>query len=342
MRYRLKFRVIEKNYGSQYHNFMLGLLPDDEYIEKYLLKYYIPLSVKHFTESHGDYYNEGIYGYNGRYINQLIIRGPVDNLHEVIREYIKNGIYVILNINEGLLPHRRAYREYYFRHDIIIYGFDDEKDTYITAGFNEEMIFCEYEYPANILETAYKGMENEWDYELFAIKACDLMPSISIEPDNIYNDLKEYVEGINPGDKRRKDIYKGDKYQYFINYSYKNYYGIGLYDYLEERINGSKKIFGKTSDNDRIGVNDIRTINVLITHAEILNNAFKILLQDEEDYGWEDVINATGYLKIMLIQYLENNSLKYKNKIIKHIKSIKIKQTELIWKILRKYNTESV
>lgn len=326
----LPFTIIEKNYGSQYHNFLFGLFPNQNYLEKFLLNNYLLLSVKHFSESHGDFYNEGIYGYNNQVIKQLILRGPIDNLHDVIKNYITNNIYVILNINEQLLPQRRAYQQYYFRHDIIIYGFDDKKRTYVTAGFNENMVFQETEYPFDTIERAYKGMNNEWDYELFAFKICKDFPEVKINKSSIVEKLNEYIEEININDYKNKEIIDETNQQYFINYSYKGYYGIGLYDYLIERVKCSKRIFRQTTDNDKLGVNDLRTLNVLIAHSEILKIAFEKIFKSERVKDWSSTIDQINYLKLMIMQYIDNNDIRYKEKIIKSIKQIKKKQITII------------
>lgn len=78
--------------GSQCHNFALGILLNDDNYE-YLYNNYIALEVKHYEESHGDFRNEGIYGIDNEVLRQFIIRGPVENIQELIflqKRFIKN------------------------------------------------------------------------------------------------------------------------------------------------------------------------------------------------------------------------------------------------------------
>ncbi len=328
MNKKLPFNIITTNYGSQYHNFLFGLILDEAYLKKYIFNNYVPVLVKHFFDSHGDFYNEGIYGYNNSLIRQLILRGPIDNLHEVIQNYIDNSIYVIINVNEEFLPHRRAYKNYYFRHDLMIYGYDDENNSYVTAGFDENMIFCEKSYSFDTIENAYRKMQNEWDYELFAFRICDKYPDITVNKEQIYAELNDYINAENINDKKHKEIINCSNKQFFINYSYKRFYGIDIYEYLLQRVQGSKKLFRNTPDNDRLGINDLRTINVMIAHAEILKKIFIELLEIRDINIWEKMIDELNYLKILVIQYMENKETKYKKSIIKHIKRIKSIQIE--------------
>lgn len=51
------------------------------------------------------------------------------------KEMIKNDNYVTGNFNEFYIPGKRSYKEFDFSHDYIIFGFDDRKKVFKSAGY---------------------------------------------------------------------------------------------------------------------------------------------------------------------------------------------------------------
>lgn len=78
--------------------------------------------VKHYDHSHVDFAFDGIYSCRENMVRQFAVRGPVSDLHGMIRNCIDNQAYVIINVNEEYLSKRQASHQHYFRHDLLIFG----------------------------------------------------------------------------------------------------------------------------------------------------------------------------------------------------------------------------
>lgn len=317
---RLPFYITENNMGSQTHHFLRGIIKGCGYNDNYFFNNYICMTVKHYVESHGDFTDEGIYGFNNDMIRQFVIRGPVKDLKDLIIDSLNSGIYVVININEQMLPHRRAFENYYFRHDLIIYGYDDEKNKFITAGFDENMKFSEMQYSYDTVINAYKGMKYEWDYEVFLFKPD--IKDVPLDKNKIMHDLQIYISGENPVSYLEDAFKASGNTSWFCNCSYKGFYGIDVYDYLVERIKGNYRLFGIVKPNNETGTNDLRTVNALTAHALITGEALK-------EAGYDDngenrvLISKLKALHLMLMHYMDSQSLKNKNKFINMCRSVK-------------------
>ena len=249
--------------GSQYHHYIFGIILQKEENWNWIYHNYMGMVVKHFYHSHGDFMHDGIYSGCDRLIKKYRVQGPVKDLQQIIQSSIRNGVYVILNINEQNLSHRQAYKKYYFRHDLLIYGYNEKTNQCLTAGFNENMEFCEIEYPYAEIEEAYRSMPNEWDYELFLLKWNEEYVE-RIDWSYIQRELRAYIEGKNPTRQLVDEFLENVTSIEFVGESYKEYYGIQLYDYLEDRIKGQNKLFRRNRSNETIGANDGKNESIII------------------------------------------------------------------------------
>ena len=195
----LAFQVVEGNMGAQYHHYLLGIILQNEEGKKFVFNNYMSMLVKHFYDSHGDFAFDGVYSCHRDILDQLIIRGPLEHFHETIQKSIDHGKYVVINVNEENLSCRQAYHHHYFRHDLLIYGYDSQEKTYLTAGFNENMEFCTQAYAYKEVEYAYYTMKNEWDFEFFAF-AWNRQYNTELNLKKIVTDLSLYKSKPNrPG-----------------------------------------------------------------------------------------------------------------------------------------------
>ncbi len=277
----LAFQVVEGNMGAQYHHYLLGIILQNEEGKKFVFNNYMSMLVKHFYDSHGDFAFDGVYSCHRDILDQLIIRGPLEHFHETIQKSIDHGKYVVINVNEENLPCRQAYHHHYFRHDLLIYGYDSQEKTYLTAGFNENMEFCTQAYAYKEVEYAYYTMKNEWDFEFFAF-AWNRQYNTELNLKKIITDLSIYIEGENPNRTALEQFLEIGYDSYFIQNSYKEYYGIRLYDYITDRLKGQHKLFRKENSNEVIGVNDLRTINALRAHIHIISELVEYIVSGEK------------------------------------------------------------
>lgn len=329
---RLPFKIFENNMGSQYHHYIFGIILQKEENWNWIYHNYMGMVVKHFYHSHGDFMHDGIYSGCDRLIKKYRVQGPVKDLQQIIQSSIRNGVYVILNINEQNLSHRQAYKKYYFRHDLLIYGYNEKTNQCLTAGFNENMEFCEIEYPYAEIEEAYRSMPNEWDYELFLIKWNEEYVE-RIDWSYIQRELRAYIEGKNPTRQLVDEFLENVTSIEFVGESYKEYYGIQLYDYLEDRIKGQNKLFRRNRSNETIGANDMRTMHALGTHERILKRMYQMIPDVEQEQEildkFKKLEGTMNGVKVLMLRYMETISLKDGRKVVKMLRECKRQDREI-------------
>ena len=232
---------------------------------------------------------------------------------------------------------RQAYHHHYFRHDLLIYGYDSQEKTYLTAGFNENMEFCTQAYAYKEVEYAYYTMKNEWDFEFFAF-AWNRQYNTELNLKKIITDLSLYIEGENPNRTALEQFLETGYDSYFIQNSYKEYYGIRLYDYITDRLKGQHKLFRKENSNEVIGVNDLRTINALRAHIHIISELVEYVVSGEKK---EELISQlkkqdqTLYgIKLLLLRYVEAPERKTRKKLLDMLGKAREGEAELLKEVI--------
>lgn len=337
MEKKLPFILLKDNYGAQYQNYFLSIALTNPNNRFFVYENYIELGVKHDYDNHIDYSFDGIYTCDRSIMNKFVIRGPVENLNSVIKESIDSGYYVILNVNEEFLPNRQAYKSHYFRHDLLILGYNDN-DQYITVGFDRNMQYSEVCYDFCIIEEAYYKMQNEWDYEVF-IFDFNKTYSIELNKEKIRLHLENFCSGNNPNKLYFQEFLKNPSRSIeFVNNSYVgDYYGINVYDYLIERIKKQYKIIGRAKENEKLGVLDLRSLNTLKTHDMILEYMIKDIANDIPD----ELLNLLDKnqkqiagVKILILKYLSDGQVGNCRKAVRKLEEIKKRELVIIKNIL--------
>lgn len=334
---RLEFKIVEGNMGAQYHHYLLGIVLQNEEGKKFVFNNYMGMMVKHFYDSHGDFIFDGVYSCHRDILDQLIIRGPLEQFHDTIQKSIDHGKYVVINVNEENLSCRQAYHHHYFRHDLLIYGYDRQAKTYLTAGFNENMEFCSLEYDFKEVEYAYYTMKNEWDFEFFAFD-WNTEYRTKLDKDRIQTELSLYIKGENPNQIALDYFLSGRHDSYFIQNSYKDYYGIHIYDYITDRLKGQHKIFRKESSNEVMGVNDLRTINALRAHIYLIAELVEFAVSDDRKKELETSLKKHDQvlygIKLLLLRYVESPERKTRKKLLDMAGKAKEQEIELIKEVI--------
>lgn len=335
----LPFKIMEGNMGAQYHHYLLGVILSKPQSSGYIYNNYMGMEVKHFSDSHVDFCFDGIYACSPTVLRQFMIRGPIAHLHENIIQCIHENAYVVLNVNEQNLPNRGAYNNGYFRHDLIIYGYDDEERVYTTAGFDENMNFGEWQHGFDEVEQAYRTMLNEWDYELFVFQWNEDC-RIEINVSKIGQDLECYLQGKNQNERGLQRFLQGNSDCFFVNESYKQYYGIRVYDYLVDRMKEQHRLFQKESDREGMGVNDIRSLNAIYYHVEImiqmLQERFTLEEVQEQVTKLQDLKTSLYAAKLLLLKYIHDPSKKNGKKFIAYFSPLKEQEKEIVEEMVQK------
>ena len=125
---------------------------------------------------------------------------------------------------------------------------------------------------------------------------------------------------------------------YFIQNSYKEYYGIRLYDYITDRLKGQHKLFRKENSNEVIGVNDLRTINALRAHIHIISELVDYVVSGKKK---EELISQlkkqdqTLYgIKLLLLRYVEAPERKTRKKLLDMLGKAREREAELLKEVI--------
>lgn len=96
--------------------------------------------------------------YRPAYYEEILQRKPIrilefsfENIIEKLKEYLKNGYYVIMHI--------KPYKDYDYFHEVLFYGFDDEKENFMIVGL-QNRIFQAMMLPYSYLKDTIKEIQN--------------------------------------------------------------------------------------------------------------------------------------------------------------------------------------
>ena len=273
MKYQLPIYYEDINYGSQYQNYFLSMILWDENKDQYLYLFYLMLTVKHFRDCHVDYSFDGPVACDNDLLRRYIVYGRVENLVSTIIMAIENNSYVILNVNEKFLPEREAYQAYDFRHDLLIYGYDEEQNYFMTLGFDENFHYRKIEYPVETVKKAYNGMKDEWYYDITFYKANEKKAEVQFEIKKEVSRLLDcYIRGDSYCERKLNDFFIGSENQITLcNEGFYHYHGIQVYDYLINSMGGFASVPKRNQiGSDALGVTDIRSFHVIISHKYVL------------------------------------------------------------------------
>ena len=91
--------------------------------------------------------NEGITTQECMVINPSANDSFRKDLLEFIKNKIRGGSYIVGMYDEYYIPKKKAYQEYHFLHDYLVYGFDDTKNVLKSAGYLSNSRYEAYEIP---------------------------------------------------------------------------------------------------------------------------------------------------------------------------------------------------
>ncbi|HEX9060582.1 MAG TPA: non-ribosomal peptide synthetase [Clostridia bacterium] len=113
----------------------------------------IPWYYEHFTQifaredSKGylnpDYLEDwGYYKFvtNNTVLGYELLSG-IPNILDFVKNIINHGYYAIIHLDEFYIPDKKAYMDYHFVHQSLVYGYDNKKKIIKSIGFNKNHLF---------------------------------------------------------------------------------------------------------------------------------------------------------------------------------------------------------
>lgn len=180
-----------------------------------------------------------------------------------IKDFIIRGLlckkYIITSVDEYYIPNRPAYKKFHFGHDILLYGYNSENNTFNIIGYTDSGYYQPSTIDCFEFVIAYLNS--------YGNKSIELVETVSyyhhrIEKDLIIASLEDYISSGNKSRLFDKSKWLEDG----------ETYGIKTIDKI--------KIYLDKLVNDRIDL-DIRVMYTLMEHKRLMLERYEHLLHYE-------------------------------------------------------------
>ena len=134
--------------------FPLSILnADSRFSERWLIQNLIPIE---YAKRYGNVltYDLPLFWFWKCFNFKISLHYPGKDVIKTICKRIEQGYYVFLCVNEKYIPERAAYQLYNFKHEILIYGFCDEDQTFYTIAYNRHQDYMPQRIPMKVLYKA--------------------------------------------------------------------------------------------------------------------------------------------------------------------------------------------
>lgn len=111
-----------------------------------------------YASSGYNFYFGDVSMYPPAYHEEILQRKPIrvldfspENIIEKLKEYLNNGYYIIMHI--------KPYEGYDYFHEVVFYGFDDSKESFMCVGLHNRIfqrMFFEYTYIENTVNEIHQ------------------------------------------------------------------------------------------------------------------------------------------------------------------------------------------
>lgn len=186
---------------------------------------------------------------------------------DIIRTMLDDGFYVAFSgVDDYYIKGKSWYKEQHFNHDGLILGYDDEKETFSIAAYDQRWIFTLFETPQACFVEAMTTMCDKGTYgALHAVKAKSDVQELNLEA--ICNELKKYLTS----DIKKYPLDNPDVA-----------WGIVVYDYICMYLD---KLADGSIPHER---RDRRVLRLIWEHKKCMLGRIKAV---ENHCGWDDSLS---------------------------------------------------
>ncbi|MFE4924890.1 hypothetical protein [Streptomyces sp. NPDC056661] len=222
-------------YGYQFYAFPLGILAVYPKASEWVLSNYIQLVYEYTDQSVSVPFSFYVYDYSVSpwlqtlRLNRQWCSSRNGRVNDIVREAIGKDFYVYLSLNERYVPQRIAYggRKDWV-HDALIYGIDDETNTFELYGYDERMKFRSTQISQDDLARAYYDTGDEPFYDVpFTMYRFDDAGAYSFDLGFVCQGIVEYLDSFNTSTHFQAQRDPWDRA-----------YGLKTYDLLDAHLDG--------------------------------------------------------------------------------------------------------
>lgn len=190
-------KICEKPQCMELHTsaFPLSILnADDHFSDKWIIQNLIPVV---FAKRFGDIltYDMPLFWFWDCFQFQISFHYPGKNVIKTIKNKIDEGFYVFLCVNEKYIPERKAYQSYNYRHEILIYGYDENKKIFQTIAYNKNEVYVPQEINMDTIKIAFLKNKSEHFFKFYPIK---IKPFYIFDTLNIEKIRKDIADFLSP------------------------------------------------------------------------------------------------------------------------------------------------
>ena len=230
-----------------------------------------------------------------------------DTVHSNIVDRVRHELldeqnYAYLYVDEYYISCKKAYMNYHFHHQALIYGFDDDKRVFNAIAFDKSGHFAELEYRYDEVVTGYEEAfkcEPETKNDTFGVVFFKIRPDFShkLNPTHMIHSLAEYASGCVP---KNLHYVQHNMPQVAFRQDYDCVFGLNV-------IKKTAALFQMIRPEEYTFV-DFRRVHFLYEHAAMLLERFRYIGQafslDSTEYAkfvskYESI--TTQYMTIRLM-----------------------------------------
>lgn len=201
---------------------------------------------------------------------------------ELIKHSIDNGGYVYAIVNEFYIPHRKSYMKFNYDHDILVYGYDEEK--FYILGYDENVHYSATEVSFSEFEDAFHTVST-LQYIIFFTHAkyykCKFDSGLNLRL------INDYIESQNTS----------FIYPFIIDSSPNTKWGqnavAAMLEYSKNDFNNGKRI-------------NVRFFDTYLEHKKIMKMRLKLLCEDLNCYNlydeYERIYDESTAIKNLVIK----------------------------------------
>lgn len=197
------------------------------------------------------------------------------DINEIVRKFIDQEYYAYFQVDEYYIPETFCYQKEHFVHDIMIYGYDTEKQIFYVCGYNKEFLFgrriCTFTEFQEALYANKCEKDKMWADKIRFYKYNRGMKyPLNTKLIKLY--LKDYLNG-----ESTFETY--DRYDSTEN---DVVYGIKVYDLILKHINQVKE---SIVHNERTRKLDYRIFRFLFQYKKLMLMRLEYISKNDTDLG---------------------------------------------------------
>lgn len=78
------------------------------------------------------------------------------NISGFVKTIINSGYYIIIHLDEYYIPSKRAYKDFHFVHQSLVYGYDNKNRVFKTIGFDSNHVFTRMDIDYDVMAKSFE------------------------------------------------------------------------------------------------------------------------------------------------------------------------------------------